>query len=156
MHKKLASLALLVAASLTSIPALAATNAITKTATAQSITVLSNGTGTPGNTFFNLSSTDFPAGTRAATKTLTSLAYTIAAYPEALTDAVQLCYYRPYASSPTMCKAVTPGSTSTTTDFNKFQFGGGANVIITHTTTGTAGSQLKPSRQESVTYNYSY
>ncbi|NEG87282.1 hypothetical protein GQQ15_19735 [Pantoea agglomerans] len=156
MHKKLASLALLVAASLTSIPALAATNAITKTATAQSITIFSNGTGMPASTAFGLSSTDFPSGTLPATKTLTSLAYTIAAYPEALTDTVQLCYYRPYASSPSLCKAVTPGSTSTTTDFNKFQFGNGVSVRITHTTTGTAGSQLKPSRQESVTYTYSY
>lgn len=156
MHKKLVSLTLLVAASLTSIPVLAATNAITKTATAKSITVLSNGTGLTGSTSFEVSVTDFPSGTRAAPKTLTSLAYTIAAYPEALTDTVQLCYYRPYSTSPSLCKIVTPGSTSTTTDFNKFQFNGGSKVAIIHDTTGAAGSQLKPSRQESVTYTYSY
>lgn len=156
MEKKLASLALLVAASLTSIPALAATNAITKTVTAKTITVFSNGSGAPATTDFGLTSSDFPSGTLPATKTLTSLAYTIAAYPEALTDTIQLCYYRPYASSPSLCKAVVSGSTSTTTDFNSFTFGNGATVRITHTTTGTAGSQLKPSRQESVTYTYSY
>lgn len=156
MHKKLASLALFIAASMTSIPSLAATNAITKTATAQTITVFSNGSGLPVSTSFGLTSSDFPTGTLPATKTLTSLAYTIAAYPAALTDTVQLCYYRPYASSPSLCKAVVAGSTSTTTDFNSFTFGNGATVRITHTTTGTPGSQLKPSRQESVTYNYSY
>lgn len=156
MHKKLASLALLVAASLTSIPALAATNTITKTVTAKTITVFSNGMGATAFTDFGLTSTDFPSGTLPGTKKLTSLAYTVAAYPESLTDSVQLCYYRPYAASPSQCKDVTSGSTSTTPDFNSFPFGNGATVRITHNTTGAAGSQLKPSRQESVSYTYSY
>ncbi|MFK8260738.1 hypothetical protein ACFL9S_23500 [Erwinia sp. AnSW2-5] len=156
MNKQLASLSLLVAASLVSLPALAATNAIVKTATASQITVLSNGNGMPAATSFGLVSTDFTSGTLIKTKTLTSIAYTIAAYPAATTDTVELCYYRPYAATPSLCKAVTSGSTATTTDFNSFPFGNGVGLRINHTTTGAPGAQLKPSRQESVTYTYSY
>ncbi|MFP1748168.1 hypothetical protein [Lonsdalea quercina] len=156
MNKQLASLSLLVAAMLASLPALAATNAIVKTEAARQITVLSDGSGMPAATSFGLVSIDFPSGALTKTKTLTSIAYTIAAYPAATTDTVELCYYRPYAATPSLCKAVTSGSTATTTDFNSFPFGNGARLRINHTTTGARGALLKPSRQESVTYTYSY
>lgn len=50
MNKQLASLSLLVAAMLASLPALAATNAIVKTEAARQITVLSDGSGMPAAT----------------------------------------------------------------------------------------------------------
>lgn len=156
MSKKLASLSLLVAASLASVPVFAATGTVTKTATASQITILSNGTGMPAATSFGLVSGDFPSGALTPTKTLTSVSYTVAAYAGALSDTVQVCYYRPYAAAASLCQAVAAGSSSTLTVFNSFTFGNGANIRITHTTTGTPGSVLKPSRQESITYNYSY
>lgn len=157
MNKKLVSLSLLVAASMVSLPALATTASVTKTATPQTITIYSNGSGIPSNSYFSLLSPDFPSGgVLSKTKTLTNVAYSIAAYPSASTDTIQLCYYRPYAAAASLCQFVASGSTSSTTAFNSFTFGAGVELRIIHTATGTPGSLLKPSRQESVTITYSY
>ena len=155
MSKKLVSLSLLIAASVASVPAFADTGSVTKTATAQSINIFSNGTGTVGLTSFSLLSTDFP-GLVNKTKTLTQVSYTIAAYPTAATDNVQLCYYRPFAASPSKCINVISGSSSTTTEFNSFTFSHGAMLQVRHTVTGTPGDIVKPSRQESATFQFSY
>lgn len=156
MYKKLVSLSLLAAASIASVPAFAVTSTIAKTSTPGQITIFSNGSGVPSSSYFMLSSTDFPGTALTATKTLTSVSYTVAAYPGALSETVQLCYYRPYASAASLCKTVTPGSTSALTEFNSFPFGNGSELRTIHTVTGTPGSLLKPSRQESVTLTYRY
>ncbi|BBI92927.1 hypothetical protein SSYM_0464 [Serratia symbiotica str. Tucson] len=118
MNKQLVSLSLLVAASMVSLPTSAATNSISKTAAAKMFTVLSDGRGMPAITFFILSPSNFSSATVNKPNTLSSVAYSIAAYPVSLTDTVQLCYYRPYTAAPSLCRGVTSGSTSATPDFN--------------------------------------
>lgn len=155
MNKKLVSLSLLIAAA-ASFPAFATTGSITKTSAAKTISILSNGTGPVGLTHFNINSSDFPSGVASKTKTLTLERYTIATYPSAITDTVQLCYYLPYQASPAKCATVNSGSSSTTTAFNSYIFNSGAELQVRHTVTAPAGTQAQPSRQESVTVEYSY
>ncbi|NDL66030.1 hypothetical protein [Acerihabitans arboris] len=156
MKQKLFSLSLLVATAVVAFPSQAATGSITKSASAQIVTVYSNGTALPSLAALRVASTDFPSGTLNKSKTLTLLSYTVAAYPKALTDSVQLCYYEPYKSSPALCIPVTSGSSGTTTQFNTLTFNSGAYLQVRHDFTGNPGDSLQPSRQESVTWDYSY
>lgn len=96
------------------------------------------------------------SGLLSKAKTLTQVRYSLASYPGAITEEVLLCYYRPYAASWEKCIAVTPGASSTTTGFNSYTFNNGAQLQVRRTVTGAPGSQLQPSRQESVTIEYSY
>ncbi|MCT4707683.1 hypothetical protein MUA03_17525 [Enterobacteriaceae bacterium H16N7] len=143
-------------AALASFPALASTGAIPKTNTAPTIRIFSAGTAPTALDNFSVTSTDFKSGELSATKTLTLVRFSVAAYPAALTDMVKLCYYRPYAASWEKCIDVTPGTSSTTAAFNSYIFGNGSKLQLRHDVTGTAGDQLQPSRQESVTFEYSY
>lgn len=155
MKKTLASLSLLASVALASFPALAATGSFTKTSTAPNITVYSNGSASTALTNFMVNSTDFPSGVLSKAKTLTLVRYSLASYPAAITENVQLCYYRPYTASPAKCISVTLGSSSTTTEFNSYTFNNGAQLQVRRDVTGAPG-QLQPSRQESVTIEYSY
>ena len=86
MKTKIIASAIFTTLSVVSTQSLAATAAITKTATPNHITILSSGNGIPGSTFFGLSSLDFPSGSLTPTKKLTSISYNIASYPGAIRD----------------------------------------------------------------------
>lgn len=139
-----------------SLPAMAATGSITKAVTAPVINIYSTGTGGPATTNMYVSSTDFPKGTLNASKKLTVLRYNAAAYVSAFSDKAELCYFRPYSAGPMKCIAITGGSSSSTTEFNELPFDLGVQVQFRHTLTGKPGDQARPSRQESVTLEYSY
>ncbi|EAR6896115.1 hypothetical protein K5J60_004198 [Salmonella enterica] len=156
MKKTLASLSLLASVVLASFPALAATGSFTKTSTAPSITVYSDGSASTALTSFMVSSTDFPSGTLNKPKTLTQVRYSLASYPGASSEYVQLCYYRPYTASAAKCIDVNPGTTSNTSDFNSYTFDNGVQLQVRRDVTGAPGSQLRPSRQESVTLEFNY
>lgn len=104
MNKQLVSLSLLIAASMVSLPTSAAINSISKTAAAKMFTVLSDGRGMPAITFFIPSTLNFSSATVNKPNTLSSVIYSIVAYPVSLTYKVQLCYYRPYTATPSMCR----------------------------------------------------
>jgi len=106
--------------------------------------------------YFNPVGSDFPGTELTATKKLTSVVYHVASYPGAIIDNPQLCYYTPYASTPSLCLNVTAGATATTVNFNPFTFGNGVQVRIMHNITGTPNADLKPSGAESVIFNFSY
>ena len=156
MKKSLLSLALLFSAAAISAPALATTGSLTKTGTAPTVDLLSTGTAPVALTSLIVVSTDFPSGTSSKTKTLTKVSYSAAAYTAATTESLQLCYYRPYTAAAAKCIDITPGSTSSTTDFNSYTFGNGSELQFRHTVTGAASAHLSPSRKESVTAEYSY
>lgn len=156
MKKTLASMSLLASVALASFPALAATGSFTKTSTAPYIKILSNGSTPIALTSFMVGSTDFPSGVLNKTKTLRLVKYSLASYPAAITEKVQLCYYRPYTASPAKCIFVTPGSSSTTSEFNSYTFDNGIQLQVRRDITGAPGSQLQPSRKESVTVEYNY
>lgn len=156
MKKTMASLSMLAVATLASFPALAATGTITKTSTAPVISIYSQGTAPVAITFFNLLSSDFKNGTLTKTKKLTQVSYNLTSYPAAYTEDIQLCYYRPYSATAAKCIAVTPGSSSSTTEFNSFPFDAGAQIQARRTVTGAPGNQLRPAQQETVTYEFSY
>lgn len=107
------------------------------------------------NSFF-ANSGNFTPGTLNKPKTLTQVRYEVAAYPQALTDSVQLCYLQPYQSLPTRCITVPSGSSGTTTQFNDLRFDTGIGLQIRHEVTGHPSNNVRPSRQENVTWDYSY
>ncbi|WP_313627677.1 hypothetical protein [Kosakonia sp.] len=139
-----------------SLPVMAATNSITKAVTAPVINIYSTGTGGPSTTNLYVSSTDFPKGTLNASKKLTMVRYNAAAYVSAFSDKAQLCYFRPYSAGSMKCIDITGGSSSSTTQFNDLPFDLGVQVQFRHTLTGKPGDQARPSRQESITLDYSY
>ncbi len=156
MKQKLFSLSLLLVATVVAFPSQAATGSITKSASAAIVTVYSNGTALPSLATMFVNAADFLSGTLNKPKKLTSLSYTVAAYPKAITDSVQVCYFQPYQASPALCVPVASGSSGTTTQFNALTFDQGVELEIRHDFTGNPGDSLQPSRKEGVTLNYSY
>lgn len=154
MKKTLLCMCLLSAA--TSLPALAVTASITQTMTAKTVLMMSNNTGPVAVNNFSVSATDFKSGELSKPKKLTMLRFSIAAYPEATSDTVELCYFRAYSTSALKCIPLNSGVTSSTNVFNSLPFDHGASVQVRHTLTGEHRSNLKPSRQESLTFEYSY
>jgi hypothetical protein len=62
----------------------------------------------------------------------------------------------PFQASPAKCVTVNSGASSTTPAFNSYELKSGVELQVRHTITGSAGTQAQPSRQESVTVEYSY
>ncbi|MBN3195709.1 hypothetical protein [Pectobacterium versatile] len=156
MKQKLLFLPLLIISAAITFPAQAVTDSITKSESAKIIFILSTGEGLSGISGFFANSSNFTPGTLNKPKTLTQVRYEIAAYPRALTDSVQLCYLQPYQSLPTRCITVASGSSGTTTQFNDLRFDTGVGLQIRHEVTGRPGDNVRPSRKESVTWDYSY
>lgn len=156
MNKKLVSLSMLIAACTVSLPAMAATDSITKTTSAPIARIYSMGTNLADQTGFGINMSDFKSGVINKAKKLTNLRYDITSYPGAYTHEAELCYFQPYKSAPTRCIPVTSGSSSSTTAFNDLIFNGGVRVEIRHKMTGAPTDILHPSRKESVTVEFSY
>ncbi|AOJ65012.1 hypothetical protein WJ32_20980 [Burkholderia ubonensis] len=135
----------------------AGTDSITITANPGNVFVLSTGSGLDAGEYFGLTFGHFNGHTGLGITTkLTSVQYSVASYPAAISDHPKMCYYTPYSSTPIQCIDVAAGTTGTTTAFNNQQFGPGARISIMHKTTGTPGNNLKPSGPETVVFNYSY
>ncbi|WP_431823576.1 hypothetical protein [Burkholderia sp. F1] len=146
-----------VAATVTTTAYAAGNDSITVTVKPGSVFVLSTGKGLDVGEYFSLTFGDFKGHTGIGiTNRLTSVQYSVATYPAAISDQPQMCYFRPYSNTPIQCVDVAAGSTGTTTAFNNQQFGPGARITITHKTTGTPGHNLQPSGPETVVFNYSY
>lgn len=156
MKKEILSLSLLIASAIIALPAQAATDSITKSAPAKVLFIYSTGQGMTGLNGMFVSSGDFPSGTWNLPKTLTQVQYSVAGYPQAYTETVELCYFKPYQGSPTRCITVPSGSSGTTTQFNDLTFAVGVELQIRHVVTGNPGDNIHPSRTESVTWDYSY
>lgn len=90
------------------------------------------------------------------TDKLTSVHYTVASYPGAISDTPQLCYYTPYNSKATKCIFVSAGFATSTDVFNNLSFGPGAEISIVHKIVGMPKQNLKPSGKETVIFGYSY
>lgn len=150
----LLSSGLAIGMAVTALPAYAVTKEISKNTAGQVITIYSNGQGSGVNTFFTNSS-DFPKGTLNKPKKLLRVEYTVAAYPQATSDTVELCYYEPYQSNPKKCIPVISGSSDSKPDFNAYRFDNGAELLIRHKVKGPQGN-VHPSQRESVTWVYSY
>lgn len=148
--KKLPALALALAMASSYSYAIDAT--ITKTVTPNVIIVVTGGTGLAQ---FNLLSGDFPSGTLSKPKTLQGIDWNTTLYPNNTGETVELCYYRPYASTPVGCTNILPNASGTVTAYNNQTFGPGAKVIIRHQVQG--GQQPGyPAGSDTVTFRYSY
>lgn len=148
LKKSLLSLALF---SVAAISIAATTASIVKTATPGTVNV----TPGDGNSYFNISSKDFPSGALTATKTLLGIDWKTTYYPKN-TETIQLCYVKPYQSSPTGCISVARNSSGTTTAFNGQQFGNGSSVRIIHSVSGSAPAAPLSGGTDQVTFRYSY
>ncbi|MEI7368510.1 hypothetical protein WCT94_12845 [Pectobacterium sp. 1950-15] len=157
MKKEFVSLSLLIAASVTAFPLMAATGSISETPlSAQIRFVYSDGSSTPALNQFYASATKFPSGTLSKTKKLTQVNYSVASYPTAYTESVDICYYLPYQTSPTKCIIVPKGTSGTTAQFNELRFDHGIRIQIQHKLTGKPGENLQPLQKESITWEYTY
>ncbi|WP_262253458.1 hypothetical protein [Pectobacterium polaris] len=156
MKKEFVSLSLLIAASVAAFPLMAATGSISSTEAAQIRFVYSDGSSTPALNQFHASTTKFPSGTLSKAKKLTQVNYSVASYPIAYTESVDICYYLPYQTSPTKCIVVPKGISGTTSQFNELRFDYGARIQIQHKLTGKPGENLHPSQKESITWEYTY
>ncbi|ELY2616713.1 hypothetical protein SMB77_001409 [Cronobacter sakazakii] len=156
MRKNLVYLSLALAACAVSLPAMAATGSITKTVVPSSIRLYSAGTAPVTSTLFTFQVADFQKGSANPTKTLTLIRFDSAAYPAAYTHTTELCIYQPYQSGPTRCIPVSSGSSSSTTALNDVRFDAGSRISLRHTVTGAPSETLQPSRNESVTVEFSY
>ncbi|WP_131192142.1 hypothetical protein [Phytopseudomonas daroniae] len=126
---------------------------ISKSVKPDNILVLSSGGS--GLAQFNLSTSDFPPGTGNLTKTLKGIDYTTTSYPSHVGEEVELCYYRPYNSTPYDCVELLPNSSGVVNYFNNTTFGPGARIVIRHTVTSGPNPGY-PAGNDQIVVRFSY
>lgn len=68
-----------------------------------------------------------------------------------------MCYHRRYTTTPFKCVRITPNSTDNIDGFNGLEFAQGISITITHSVDGNGQFHYQqPTRNESVTFNYTY
>ncbi|MDP9942728.1 hypothetical protein [Ectopseudomonas alcaliphila] len=126
---------------------------ISKSVKPDNILVLSNGGS--GLAQFGLISSDFPPRTANLTKTLKGIEYTTTSYPSHAGEEVEMCYYRPYNSTPYGCVDLLPNSSGVVSYFNNVSFGPGAKILIRHVVTSGPNPGY-PAGNDQIVIRFSY